>query len=304
MKAIADAIREKDGTDAPISANDFPARILAIQTGGGSDFAAPLVVTTDAGAQITAVNGNITVNGTAGEDGTATLILTAPGEWTVTAEWNGKTKAASVVVEDGYSVKIMVSWQPRLPEGYTEVEYIQSDQACSINTGHMINFNTDRIVLDIEALDYSGSREYVFASYNVVGNYVCDLSRFSAEIINTKFGTQSMNYAADISNKRIIIDCDFTKNTIAFGDESHSVSKNAQTASSVLCLFRGNTAVTKSVRAKLYSAQTYSAGVIKCNLVPCIRDSDGRIGMYDLAATSDNFKQHSANNFIAGPVLG
>lgn len=33
LKAIADAIREKDGTTEPIVANDFPARIRAIQTG-------------------------------------------------------------------------------------------------------------------------------------------------------------------------------------------------------------------------------------------------------------------------------
>lgn len=36
LQAIADAIREKDGTTAPIPANDFPARIRAIPTGGGS----------------------------------------------------------------------------------------------------------------------------------------------------------------------------------------------------------------------------------------------------------------------------
>ena len=35
LKAIADAIREKDGTTEPIPANDFAARILAIQGGGG-----------------------------------------------------------------------------------------------------------------------------------------------------------------------------------------------------------------------------------------------------------------------------
>lgn len=33
LQAIADAIREKDGTTAPIPANDFPARIRAIPTG-------------------------------------------------------------------------------------------------------------------------------------------------------------------------------------------------------------------------------------------------------------------------------
>lgn len=37
LKAIADAIREKDGTTAPISAADFPARIRALNTGGAPE---------------------------------------------------------------------------------------------------------------------------------------------------------------------------------------------------------------------------------------------------------------------------
>lgn len=302
--AIANAIREKDGTTAPILANEFAARILAIQAGSGSDFAVPLVVSTDAGALITALNGGITVSGTAGEDGTATLTLTAPGEWTVTAKWNGKEKSTSVTVEDGYNVKIMVSWQPRLPEGYTEVEYIQSDQACSLNISYTPSLVDDRIVLDIEALNYSGTEEYIFGSYNVSGTACCDLSRTANNQMTTKFGTRNYNYAADISNKRTIIDCDFTKDLILFGDVSYPISKNAQSASSVFCLFKGNNTARKSIQAKLYSAQIYHNGVLKCDLVPCIRDSDGVIGIYDLNAANSNFKWDTRNNFIAGPALG
>lgn len=44
LKAIADAIREKDGTTAPIPAADFPTRIQAIPTGGGSCSPSGLVV--------------------------------------------------------------------------------------------------------------------------------------------------------------------------------------------------------------------------------------------------------------------
>ena len=33
LKAIADAIRAKEGSSAPIAANDFPARLAAIETG-------------------------------------------------------------------------------------------------------------------------------------------------------------------------------------------------------------------------------------------------------------------------------
>lgn len=303
LTAIADAIREKDGTTALILADDFPARIRAIPAGGGSDFAVPLVVSTDAGALIAAVNGGITVSGTAGEDGTATLILTAQGEWTVTAKWNGEEKSASVTVEDGYSVNLVVSWRPRLPEGYTEVEYIQSDRACSINCSYMPSLVNDRIVLDIEAENYSGTKEHIFASYNVSGAACCDLSRTAGGQLTTKLGTQNYNYTVDISNKRIIIDCDFTKNIISFGDVSHSISKNAQSATSVFCLFRGNSTAAKSIQAKLYSAQIYSSGTLIRDFVPCINPS-GVIGLYDLTKSyRDSFFRNSGTGTLtAGPI--
>lgn len=45
LAAIADAIRAKDGTAAPICANDFAERIRALQAGGGG--------TTSGGSDIT-----------------------------------------------------------------------------------------------------------------------------------------------------------------------------------------------------------------------------------------------------------
>ena len=37
LKAIADAIREKKGTTAPIKASDFASEILSIESGGGAE---------------------------------------------------------------------------------------------------------------------------------------------------------------------------------------------------------------------------------------------------------------------------
>lgn len=125
FQAIAAAIRQKDGTTAPIPANTFAARILAIPTGGASGgFAVPLTVTVDPGAAVTAVNGDISVTGTADDSGTVTLTLTAPGVWTVTGALGDMEKSATVEVVEGYEVKLTLT--SRLPEGYTEVEYISN----------------------------------------------------------------------------------------------------------------------------------------------------------------------------------
>lgn len=94
LKAIADAIRQKEGTTEPIPANDFPARIRALETGGGSsDYAIPLVVTSDtAGAEITAVNGDTVLSGITGSDKKLQLILTKPGDWAITAKYGDRVE--------------------------------------------------------------------------------------------------------------------------------------------------------------------------------------------------------------------
>ena len=94
LKAIADAIRAKDGTTAAIQASKFPERIAAIQTG----ITPKLVITTSAGAAVTATKGSKTVSGTAGADGTCTLELSEAGEWSVTASLNGNSKIETILV--------------------------------------------------------------------------------------------------------------------------------------------------------------------------------------------------------------
>lgn len=92
LKAIADAIRAKDGTTASIQASKFPARIAAIETG----ITPKLVVTTSAGATVTATKGSKTVSGTAGTNGTCTLDIPEAGEWTITVTSGESSKMTTI----------------------------------------------------------------------------------------------------------------------------------------------------------------------------------------------------------------
>ena len=95
LTAVADAIRAKGGTSAQlVYPAGFVSAIQAIQTG------APLqiVVTTSAGATVTATKGSKTVSGTADASGNCTLIVDEVGTWTVTAATASTTKTADVVV--------------------------------------------------------------------------------------------------------------------------------------------------------------------------------------------------------------
>jgi hypothetical protein len=95
LTAVADAIRAKGGTSAQlVYPAGFVSAIQAIQTGDPLH----IVVTTSAGATVTATKGSKTASGTADASGNCTLIVDEVGTWTVTAATASTTKTADVVV--------------------------------------------------------------------------------------------------------------------------------------------------------------------------------------------------------------
>lgn len=95
LTAVADAIRAKGGTAAQlVYPAGFVSAIQMIQTG----VTPQLIVTTSAGATVTATKGSKTVSGTAGADGTCTLELSEAGEWSVTSSLNGNSRTQTVLI--------------------------------------------------------------------------------------------------------------------------------------------------------------------------------------------------------------
>lgn len=95
LTSVADAIRAKGGTAAQlVYPAGFVSAIQAIQTG----VTPQLIVTTSAGATVTATKGSETVSGTAGTDGTCTLELSEAGEWSVTSSLNGNSKTQTILI--------------------------------------------------------------------------------------------------------------------------------------------------------------------------------------------------------------
>ena len=95
LTKVASAIREKGGTSAPlVYPAGFVSAIQAIQTG------APLqiIVTTSAGATVTATKDSKTVSGTADASGNCTLTVDETGAWTVTVTAGSMINTADVVV--------------------------------------------------------------------------------------------------------------------------------------------------------------------------------------------------------------
>lgn len=300
---IAAAIREKDGTTGPIKALDFAARIRAIPIGSGaSDFAIPLVVTVDAGAAVTATHGETTVTATSGADGTAALILTAPGIWRVTAALGDKEKSTEIEVIDGYTAEFMLS--SRLPVGYTELEYIHSDGKSGINTGFNTNFASTRHVLDIEADNYvSGvsGNNYIITMTGVASRYYCFLSRPSQNKIRYRYYTNAYQEKyEDITGKRLIIDWNFPEGKLHVGASSfitNPVNYTMGTFTHFFVMEQGD----GGIPAKMYSAQIYTNGTIQRDFVPCI-DPFGAVGLFDLVEEKF-YPNAGTGTFTPGPAV-
>ena len=103
LTAVADAIRAKGGTAAQLVYPDgFVSAIQAIQTG------APLqiVVTTSAGATVTATKGSKTVSGTADTSGNCTLIVPETGTWSVSATLGEQMSVQKTVIVGSSAVTL------------------------------------------------------------------------------------------------------------------------------------------------------------------------------------------------------
>lgn len=104
LTAVADAIRTKGGTSAQLAFPDgFVSAVQAIE--GAPDL--QIVVTTSAGATVTATNGSKTISGTADSTGVCTLTVPETGTWSVSATLGGQTSDTKTVsITGSYAVAL------------------------------------------------------------------------------------------------------------------------------------------------------------------------------------------------------
>ena len=105
LTKVASAIREKGGTSASlVYPEGFVSAIQAIRTGASLQ----IIVTTSAGATVTATKDSKTVSGTADTNGECILTVNEVGTWTVTATLASSTNTADVVVGTANVDMIMI----------------------------------------------------------------------------------------------------------------------------------------------------------------------------------------------------
>lgn len=169
----------------------------------------------------------------------------------------------------------------RLPEGYTEVTYIQSSGTQYIDTGFVPDNNT-RVVMDAQ-LTTSGSIAVWFgARTSATSNNYAFVRTSSGDTFRSDYNNvYTQTWTADDSVRYVV---DKNAETTTFAGTTQSYTNAAFQCPCNMTLFALNQAGTIQWYAvmKLYSCQIYDNGILARDYVPCV-DANGEAGLYDVA---------------------
>lgn len=190
-----------------------------------------------------------------------------------------------------------------LPDGYVQLEYIESTGTQYIDTGFKPNQNT-RVVADmnvslkttIQAL-FGARHSYQSNSFNVFslgstdgGGYQSDYA--SNAIVNNTIPSKGRH---DIDrNKNVFLIDGVTLNTYTATTFSCSYSIYLFTINNGGSTMTGNYPTT----AKLYSCQIYDNGTLIRDFIPCM-SPDGIVGLYDTVGGTF-YPNNGTGEFVAG----
>lgn len=187
----------------------------------------------------------------------------------------------------------------RLPEGYTEVEYIGTDSNCSIgNVLGQFNPAHTRLVMDVLPSKYISGNEWFF--WNQSASNFFFLNRSSDSKLNYRFGTGSAKVASKtISNVRTIIDCNPPQKQLKIGTTVYAISSIDEITPKLLVLYSAGTVLCPTM--KFYSCQVYENGEKIHDLVPCTNSSNDA-GLYDLIV-GEFYGNVGSGVMTAGPAV-
>lgn len=204
---------------------------------------------------------------------------------------------------------VFLAGPPRatFPEGYTQLEYIQSTGTQYINTGFK-PANTTKVVADFEMTANSGSHQMIFGERpnsqgSAKGQYVLGYAGHKSPAVwRSDFGTSQVSFASSIGwGGRMTAIKD--GNVCTLGSSSVTNTTSTFTASYALTLFAGNTGgeMGSYTSVKLYSCQIYDNGTLTRNFIPC-KNASGAVGLYDIVG-AEFYANAGSGTFAAGPVV-
>ena len=209
----------------------------------------------------------------------------------------------------GYDASHMieVSDNSIIPAGYTELEYLESTGTQYIDTNATLNTSTD----DVEIVFQTVSDNIANANLNLFGARSTTTSNaYTLGVVNGGWrfgwGNSSPSFGTANTNKHTAR-IEHNNGVLKIDDTIIATSGNASiTTPTTATLFaiqtNGNVHIYYGT-FKIYSYKKWTNDILVQNFVPVRRDSDGVLGMYDLADSNPATAFHTnagTGEFVAG----
>ena len=186
-----------------------------------------------------------------------------------------------------------------LPSGYTQVDYIESSGTQYINTG-IYSKSSVEIDCDFKSTDTSATRNYLFGAYN------SNINRMQFSYSSEAFYGYGNNYITDnltVDNNKH----NFNLKNGIFKIDNNQIkeitSNDFESPNSYVFLLAVNNAGTATFYSyiKLYKCKIYNNNNLVRDFIPCYRNSDNEVGLYDLV--NDIFYANAGTgSFTYGPT--
>ncbi len=202
----------------------------------------------------------------------------------------------------------------RLPEGYTEVEYVHTVAAAKFDTGFTVNSLSDCIKMDISPAAQTSTSAYyicdaISGSYNLYAlyyKYSSSSTNQSMQIKANAASSAAFTFSRANFNKiRRWVIIDFLNKKIDPGINGIATNSGiSNTTSRNFTNFHLGCSPKRTYNSMIgdwYSCQIFRNNVLALDLVPCI-DPSGAVGFYDLV--SKKFIGNTGSGTVtAGPAV-
>lgn len=189
-----------------------------------------------------------------------------------------------------------------LPEGYTELEYIQSSGTQYIDTGFKQNQNS-RIVMSAQVTQKPSTHAWLFEGRISTGSGGKSVFLLSGAVWNADYNGSARREAFPDIGIFDALSIDFDKNSLQINEDSFTWTTSTFQSTANLALLACNTAgaISGYISAKLYNCQIYDNGTMIRDFIPC-QDPTGNVGLYDLVG-AQFYGNAGSGTFTAGPEV-
>lgn len=189
-----------------------------------------------------------------------------------------------------------------LPEGYKQVQYIETTGSQFIDTGILPNTST-RWELDIQYTEKS-TNQYCYNGLYNNSNCRFDIAYVKNGNFRLNIGSQSTFEPRKGDSSRHLFALDIPRKRVEIDEDIYECSFNFTNATKggIRIGNRYDESISYPCSEKIYVSKIYSNDIFEQYLIPCYRVSDHVVGMYDLIGK--NFYENSGTGaFIEGPEI-